>query len=909
MKKLLSILILSVFTTMGFAQVRISQVYGGGGAGSGTFTYNRDFIEIFNAGSTTVSLSGMSVQYASAAGTSWTATALSGTLQPGQYYLIGESTGTAGGTLPAADASGTIAMSATAGKVLLANQATAVAAATTPTSSVVLDWVAYGSTATPAEGGSPTPAPSALNSIFRASNGCIDTDNNANDFTATTALARNTASALSPCSGGPVASLVIASNITGLTTVSGTASASPASFTVSGTNLTGFPGNLTVTATSNIEISTTSGGTYTNSLSVPYTSATLTAVTLYARIKSMAPLGALSGETITVSGGGAATSPSITVSGNVVAAEPTVQATNVTITNITNTTFDINWTNGNGSSRIGVIRATTTTSVPPADGTVYSASTSPGANITGSGNFVFFSGTGSGPVTFTGLTPGTAYSVQIYEYNGGSGTANYNINIDTGNPLVATTTGISPNIQQVNFTGISVPLYMSANSATNRVPVMFYARVTNLAPNTAYRYFTGGANQTDFNTTSIAGLPVLIDYNNGNAISIPSSGTINAATASGNFGTFTSDASGSFMGSFGLVPSNNTKFSASTLVYPVLSLGVDNGTSTTVQLRLALDQSITPLAFGATITDGTFIKGASSAAPKNLVALWKSQDGSSFVQATARPLSITFAENTGATTTYISGYDNAAGSWNTIIPNNNANGVRLIQQLDLVSGATVGCTSDADGVWPSGANTVNPTGATTPIGITSTDAPLTAGACFSVLAVNLTNFTAAKKGNAVQLNWATAQEVNSNRFEVLRSSDGVNWKLITSVTAAGNSNTTLNYAAMDNAPLSGKNLYRLRSIDNDGKATLSDIRTVIFSDRFEILVSPNPVKDVININISKQGNAPVQIALISSTGAVVRRYTTNSTFYSISAAGLNKGLYIVKIVSEDASATEKIIIQ
>src|SRR5262252_1029726 len=85
------------------AQLRISQVYGGGG-NSGA-TYRNDFIEIFNAGTTSINLSGYSVQYNSAAGTGvWQATALSGTIGPGKYYLVQEAQGAGGTTnLPTPD--------------------------------------------------------------------------------------------------------------------------------------------------------------------------------------------------------------------------------------------------------------------------------------------------------------------------------------------------------------------------------------------------------------------------------------------------------------------------------------------------------------------------------------------------------------------------------------------------------------------------------------------------------------------------------------------------------------------------------------------------------------------------------------------------------------------------------------
>jgi len=80
----------------------LSQVYGGGGSNTSTASYKTDFIEIFNAGTTSVDLSGYSVQYGSA-GTSSApnpnftgVTVLSstslpgGVLAPGQYFLVSE---------------------------------------------------------------------------------------------------------------------------------------------------------------------------------------------------------------------------------------------------------------------------------------------------------------------------------------------------------------------------------------------------------------------------------------------------------------------------------------------------------------------------------------------------------------------------------------------------------------------------------------------------------------------------------------------------------------------------------------------------------------------------------------------------------------------------------------------------
>lgn len=175
----------------------ISQVYGGGGNAGATL--KRDFIEIFNRGTSTVSLSGWSVQYASAAGTTWLKTDLTGSIAPGQYYLIGQGTG-AGGTvdLPAPDASGNIAMSGTAGKVALVNS-TSTLSGTCP---AAVDFVGFGTTANCFEGTGPTPAPSNTTAAIRALNGCTDTDKNNADFSTGAPTPRNTASPTNACSSG-----------------------------------------------------------------------------------------------------------------------------------------------------------------------------------------------------------------------------------------------------------------------------------------------------------------------------------------------------------------------------------------------------------------------------------------------------------------------------------------------------------------------------------------------------------------------------------------------------------------------------------------------------------------------------------------------------------------------------------
>lgn len=182
--------------------VVISQVYGGAGCGTaGCSTYQNDYIELYNRSTTAIPLNGWSVQYAAATGTAWQVTNLPNvTLQPGQYFLVAESFGANGvSPIPTPDATGTIAMSATAAKIALVNCTAPALSGACPSNVVgvcsIIDFVGYGATANCNETAN-APAPSTTTADIRASGGNTETDNNSTDFSAVAPTPRNTASAL-----------------------------------------------------------------------------------------------------------------------------------------------------------------------------------------------------------------------------------------------------------------------------------------------------------------------------------------------------------------------------------------------------------------------------------------------------------------------------------------------------------------------------------------------------------------------------------------------------------------------------------------------------------------------------------------------------------------------------------------
>ena len=181
------------------------------------------------------------------------------------------------------------------------------------------------------------------------------------------------------------------------------------------------------------------------------------------------------------------------------------------------------------------------------------------------------------------------------------------------------------------------------------------------------------------------------------------------------------------------------------------------------------------------------------------------------------------------------------------------------------------------------------------------------------LPVTWLSFTAEKTGiRSALLKWATANEINSNHFEVERSADGIRFIKVGTVQANGKQETRNDYSFTDNFIPNGISYYRIKQVDNDGHYTYSiQVRIIIDATGISCTVSPNPASDFINLAFNATVSA-VSVSLVNGNGKMV--FTKNS---SIIAAGetinipvqnLPKGLYFVKIKTQDNLATEKIVI-
>ncbi|CAN5443742.1 hypothetical protein BH10ACI1_BH10ACI1_17140 [soil metagenome] len=182
----------------------ISQFYGGGGVATAS-PYRNDFVELFNRGSSPVSLNGYSIQYSFAGSTSWSATILPNvTIDPGHYFLVqfAQSAQGGGAPLPTPDATGTTNMHPVDGKLALVSTTAGLSGACPSNNPAIVDFLGYGTGGCFA-GTTQVSGMGITVSAQRNGMGCFDTDQNSTDFIVAAPVPRN--SSTTPTNCGTVA--------------------------------------------------------------------------------------------------------------------------------------------------------------------------------------------------------------------------------------------------------------------------------------------------------------------------------------------------------------------------------------------------------------------------------------------------------------------------------------------------------------------------------------------------------------------------------------------------------------------------------------------------------------------------------------------------------------------------------
>ncbi len=184
------------------------------------------------------------------------------------------------------------------------------------------------------------------------------------------------------------------------------------------------------------------------------------------------------------------------------------------------------------------------------------------------------------------------------------------------------------------------------------------------------------------------------------------------------------------------------------------------------------------------------------------------------------------------------------------------------------------------------------------------------------LPVKLTSFTGVNKNNTITLNWQTAYEQNSSHYSIQRSVDGVNFTDVGRVAANGISNIPLNYSYNDILPASVKMhktvFYRLKSVDTDGNYGNSDIVALqLDKTDIQLLVSPNPAKDVLQVQTASGLSGNGVLSITDITGRQVYRrdikLETGSNTIPVNISLFGPGIYIVRLINGSESHVKQFV--
>lgn len=283
---------------------------------------------------------------------------------------------------------------------------------------------------------------------------------------------------------------------------------------------------------------------------------------------------------------------------------------------------------------------------------------------------------------------------------------------------------------------ILLPQYIATGSAyQSRAPMVTRLKIAGLSASTTYRYFTGASTNNAVTSSTIPGNMYTVNHAggtygfvNGYTTSKGMTGSIlngDSVFTSGNkYGEFTTDANGDYEGYFTLLPTGNSVFTSGNDVYFYVFLN-DGAGGSSVNTRYRTTNTIKVLSYGSNsngTNEGSAVYGHSYADPESFVFVYDNQSG------TGRPLYGTWTQDDGITTDFNGWFtrlvDTTSGAWGVVIPNDLDSGIRRIESRNVRGGLIIS-HKDADGVWPSGTNTTDPSADTNALFISNTDAPLT----------------------------------------------------------------------------------------------------------------------------------------------------------------------------------------
>ncbi len=544
--------------------------------------------------------------------------------------------------------------------------------------------------------------------------------------------------------------------------------------------------------------------------------------------------------------------------------EPTEYPSSINSSDITSTSFKINWTDATGAvlpNGYRILINTTGTFTNPSDGTTTEEDTD---LSDGSGTFdVSFSDVNY--KSFSSLTPSTTYYVKIYSYCGDNYFRNYKTD---GTPPTATVTTSSVEsytvslLDDFNRTNSSTLGNCALGFAWSKTETSSGLVSINNNTLTLKSYSTAGREFAYIPLSNITSYPTTL----ANATKL--------VTWSFNFRQSRSDPSGFDANNYGVafVLAASTNNYNSGFGYAVV-LG---NSSSPDPIRLAYynngitNSNLTNLISSSTSGNNSYISAKVTFNPfTNEWSLYADFNSGSFIRTDTRLTNTLIGKITNSTYT-------------------NSNLPYLLLLYNHATGTSE--SSIFDDIYIS-----NPD---------------------NMLPVELSLLEAIRINDKVILNWQTDTELNNLGFEIQKLENN-NWLTVGFVNGKGNSNTKNEYSFTDINKNTERTAYRLKQLDLDGNFTYSQI---VYAEKYLLNYNyilyqnyPNPFNPSTNIKFQIANDGFVTLKLYDILGnelqTLISEYKTKGEYnYTFNANNLANGVYIYTLTCGSFSQSKKMII-
>ena len=164
------------------------------------------------------------------------------------------------------------------------------------------------------------------------------------------------------------------------------------------------------------------------------------------------------------------------------------------------------------------------------------------------------------------------------------------------------------------------------------------------------------------------------------------------------------------------------------------------------------------------------------------------------------------------------------------------------------------------------------------------------------LPVHFISFNAKCVANKTVITWTTQEEQSTDHFDIEKSIDGIQWTVIGSLRAGSSDHSEKSYSFTDNNPIQDS-YYRIAAHDFDGKVQFTSVFRSSCNATDAFSVWPNPVHDVVFINITTDNESLAAIKVFDTKGALAMVQKVNvlagRNSINVNMGSLANGIYLL----------------